>query len=96
MRCSTLRGRSALTDGKLIAIIGTAGDRNDTSLVEIGRLATYGSDFVIAKNTTHYLRGRDPEDLMDHYLRGIASGRAVPYETSENELTAVDTSAGAG
>jgi cyanophycin synthetase len=75
--------------GRLIAVIGTAGDRTDASLIEIGRLATLDSDYVIAKNTTRYLRGRDPDNLMDHYLRGIKSGREVPYEISENELTAV-------
>ena len=76
-------------DGRVIAVIGTAGDRNDASLVEIGRLATLSSDLVIAKNTTKYLRGRSPDNLMDHYLQGIRSGREVPYEVSDNELTAV-------
>ncbi len=75
--------------GKLIGIIGTAGDRNDASLIEIARLATLDADYVIAKNTTHYLRGRSQDELMDLYVRGIESGREVPYETSENELTAV-------
>jgi cyanophycin synthetase len=77
------------SDGRLFAIIGTAGDRNDASLIEIGRLATLDADFVIAKNTEHYLRGRTPDELMGLYLAGIRSGRDVPYETSENELTAV-------
>ncbi len=82
--------RSICADGgKLIAIVGTAGDRNDDSLREIGRLATLNSDYVIAKNTTRYLRGRTQDELMGHYLSGIKSGREVPYETSDNELTAV-------
>ena len=76
-------------DGRVIAVIGTAGDRNDASLVEIGRLATLNSDYVIAKNTSKYLRGRSADDLMDHYLKGIRSGRDVPYEISDNELTAI-------
>jgi len=76
-------------DGRLIAVVGTAGDRNDASLIEIGRLATFESDYVIAKNTTHYLRGRTQDELMGLYVRGIKSGREVPYETSENEFTAV-------
>lgn len=75
--------------GRVIAVIGTAGDRTDASLMEIGRMATIASDYVIAKNTTKYLRGRTPDELMDRYLRGIESGREVPYEVSENELTAV-------
>lgn len=83
-------GRSLCrSTGKLYAVIGTAGDRNDASLIEIGRLATLEADYVIAKNTTHYLRGRTPEELMGFYVRGITSGREVPYETSDNELTAV-------
>ncbi len=75
--------------GRVIAVIGTAGDRTDASLIEIGRLATLESDYVIAKNTTHYLRGRTPDELMGLYLQGIRAGENVPYETSENELTAV-------
>lgn len=82
--------RSLCSDeGRLIAIIGTAGDRTDSSLVEIGRIATVKSDYVIAKNTRRYLRGRSPDDLMARYIEGIESGRSVPYEISENELTAV-------
>lgn len=75
--------------GRVIAVIGTAGDRTDASLIEIARMATLASDYVIAKNTTKYLRGRSPEELMGHYLSGIKSGRDVPYEVSDNELTAV-------
>ncbi len=83
-------GRSLCApNGKLYAVIGTAGDRNDASLIEIGRLATLDADVVIAKNTQHYLRGRTPDELMGLYVRGIESGRSVPYEISENELTAV-------
>jgi cyanophycin synthetase len=78
-----------VSGGRIIAVIGTAGDRNDASLIEIGRLATLESDYVIAKNTIHYLRGREPDELMGLYVRGIESGRDVPFETSENELTAV-------
>lgn len=75
--------------GRVIAVIGTAGDRTNASLIEIGRLATLGSDYIIAKNTTRYLRGRTPDELMGLYLQGIRSGQNVPYETSENELTGV-------
>jgi cyanophycin synthetase len=45
-------------DGRLISIIGTAGDRNDVSLKAIGRIAAEQSDIVIAKGTATYLRGR--------------------------------------
>lgn len=76
--------------GRVIAIIGTAGDRNDSSLIEIARMATENADLVIAKNTTHYLRGRTSEELMGLYVQGIQAGRAVPWETSANELTAVE------
>jgi cyanophycin synthetase len=77
-------------DNRLITIIGTAGDRTDASLVEIGRLATEGADFVIAKSTHRYLRGRSADELMARYLQGIKAGRDVPYETSDDELSAVE------
>lgn len=83
-------GRSMCSEkGRLIAIIGSAGDRTDASLTELGRLATVLSDYVIAKNTNRYLRGRESDELMNLYLTGIHNGRPVPYETSDNELTAV-------
>jgi folylpolyglutamate synthase/dihydropteroate synthase len=63
-------------NGRLIAIIGTAGDRTDSSLFELGRMAAERADVVIAKGTEHYLRGRSPDDLMSRYRSGAEAGGA--------------------
>ena len=77
-------------DGRLITIIGTAGDRTDESLRELGRLAAKTSDIVIAKGTTHYLRGRTLENLMALYREGAAEHSSTRYLESESEVTAFE------
>jgi cyanophycin synthetase len=71
--------------GRLISIIGTAGDRTDHSLREIGRIAAIGSDAVIVKGTERYLRGRMLAELIDLYEQGIGLGgrEAAAIETLE-------------
>jgi cyanophycin synthetase len=61
--------------GRLTAIIGTAGDRTDDALREIGRIAAERSDRVIVKGTERYLRGRGSVAEMNQlFLAGIAAG----------------------
>ena len=76
-------------DGRLIAIIGTAGDRTDSSLFELGRMAAERADIVIAKGTEHYLRGRSPGDLMSRYRSGAEAGGVKNYLESASEITAM-------
>ncbi|MDQ3043815.1 MAG: Mur ligase family protein [Chloroflexota bacterium] len=76
--------------GRLVSIIGTAGDRPDSSLKELGRLAATESDHVIIKDTVHYLRGREPGEmprLIAEELRGHAG---VTWDEAASELPAVD------
>ncbi|HQY31101.1 MAG TPA: cyanophycin synthetase, partial [Thermomicrobiales bacterium] len=83
--------RSGMEPGhRLISIIGTAGDRTDASLFEIGRVAGARSDVVIAKGTVHYLRGRSPESLMERYRSGARAGNVQAYSESANEITATE------
>src|SRR4051794_38345417 len=77
-------------DGRLIAIIGTAGDRTDSSLFELGRMAAERADIVIAKGTDHYLRGRSPDDLMSRYRSGAEAGGVKNYRESASEITAME------
>ncbi|MER3436728.1 MAG: Mur ligase [Chloroflexota bacterium] len=63
----------ARPNGRLISVIGTAGDRTDASLRAIGRIAAERSDVVIVKGTKKYLRGRQPEELIELYLQGVRS-----------------------
>jgi cyanophycin synthetase len=76
--------------GRLIAVIGTAGDRTDHSLSELGRIAAESCGLVIAKGTDHYLRGRTLDNLMAMYRSGAAKHPETPYLEAESETTAVD------
>lgn len=75
--------------GRIIAIIGTAGDRTDDALRGIGRIAATMSDLVIVKGTEKYLRGRDPEELIGLYLEGLQSAGKEPVAIEPLELPAL-------
>jgi cyanophycin synthetase len=84
-------GRGDLApDGRLISIIGTAGDRTDHSLMEIGRIAAEASDIVIAKATDRYLRGRTLDNLMALYRAGAQQITRSTYFETESEVAALD------
>ncbi|CAN5760847.1 hypothetical protein BH23CHL5_BH23CHL5_12520 [soil metagenome] len=74
---------------RVISIIGTGGDRNEHALRELGRIGASRSDYVIAKGTVKYQRGRPLADIMTLYLEGLQSVAGAAWETSDNELTAV-------
>jgi cyanophycin synthetase len=75
--------------GRLISVIGTAGDRTDHSLFELGRIAGVNSDLVIVKGTQRYLRGRTIGEMIGHYLAGIAAAHASAAAIEPSELDAV-------
>lgn len=50
-------------DGKLVAIIGTAGDREDSVFQGLGKVAAERADRVIRKDSMRYLRGREPGEM---------------------------------
>jgi cyanophycin synthetase len=69
------------------AIVGTAGDRPDDALVGLGRIAASRADRVVLKETSHYLRGRDRQEVIDRLLEGVAAGgmdpAGIPVHPSE-------------
>ena len=76
--------------GRLISIIGTAGDRTDDALREIGRLAAEASDEVIVKETHRYLRGRpNVESMTALYEEGLRVGGGPPHVVAEDEPAAL-------
>jgi cyanophycin synthetase len=78
---------------RLVTIIGTAGDRTDANLFEIGRIAAEASDAVIIKETRKYLRGRaDNDELNQHYIAGIKAGGGSTWAIESSELAALDKS----
>jgi cyanophycin synthetase len=76
--------------GQLIAVIGTAGDRTDESLRELGRIAASWADQVIAKGTKKYLRGREQEELLALYAEGARQKPETPYREAPTELAALE------
>ncbi len=77
--------------GRLTAIIGTAGDRTDDALRELGRLAASLSDRVLVKETRRYLRGRtSTEEMNALYREGIAAGGDPPHEIVADEPAALE------
>jgi cyanophycin synthetase len=65
--------------------LGTAGDRTDEILHNLGAIAAAADDLVIAEKT-HYLRGRDLEGMNELFRAGARDGgyrRAVPSHPSE-------------
>jgi cyanophycin synthetase len=83
---ATYRGEG----GRLISIIGTAGDRTDEALREIGRLAAAASDQVIIKETRRYLRGRPNVEAMTAlYEEGLRVGGDPPHVVASDEPAAL-------
>jgi cyanophycin synthetase len=85
--------------GSVTAIIGTAGDRPNDSLRELGRLAASRADEVAIKETLRYLRGRSRQALIGEFRAGIRAGGGRPadvpvYEDEPGSLHGELTTAG--
>lgn len=77
--------------GRLIAIIGTAGDRTDAILREMGRLAAAASDLVLVKETERYLRGRaSAAEMSAAFAAGIRAAGETPFQIIGTELAALE------
>jgi cyanophycin synthetase len=79
--------------GRLLAIIGTAGDRPDEVLRGLGRLAGEQAAYVWIRETEHYLRGRTREEMNALFAAGVVegSGSDKAYAIVPDELVALDT-----
>jgi cyanophycin synthetase len=76
--------------GKVHLALGTAGDRTDEILHNLGVLAGQGADEVVIAEKRHYLRGRDLEAMNAIFRAGVAEGGyAAPVEAFETELGAL-------
>ncbi len=58
--------------GRLVSVIGTAGDREDDVMVGLGRIAGRHADRVYIKETQHYLRGRPSGEASPLMQAGVA------------------------
>lgn len=62
---------------RLSAIIGTAGDRDDDVMAGLGRIAGRDADRVYLKETSRYLRGREPGTATRLMESGLAASRLL-------------------
>ena len=74
-----------LPGGRIVTVLGTAGDRLDTQLVELGHLARHGSDEVLIAIKDGYLRGRTPEEMVE--LLRTGAGDVPAYDDEVTALT---------
>ncbi len=86
-------GRGLAADGgELIAVVGSAGDRPDDALTELGRLSGEQADVVVVKDTIKYLRGRDTGDIPQLILNGTSQAQHDKVWTEPNEFAAFERS----
>ena len=85
-----MRPGSGRSRGKVRLALGTAGDRTDEILRNLGRLAGAGADDVVICEKRHYLRGRDL-GVMNKILRaGVKEGGfSGKVEAHPSELAAL-------
>lgn len=86
-------GRAMVGEGgRLVAVIGTAGDRSDESLRAIGRIAGSLGDEVVIKETQRYLRGRATAAEMSELMAdGVESGGETPCRVEPTELAGLES-----
>ncbi len=69
--------------------LGCAGDRTDDAIVAMGEIAGREADEVAVKYARHYLRGRDPEELLDLFRVGLAHAGAYDVPGYDSELASL-------
>ena len=93
--CRALVGRTSRDDGRgrIRLGLGTAGDRTDEMLRNMGELAGRGADEVVIAEKRHYLRGRGLEEMNDLFREGVArggfDGEVIAYPTELETLKAL-------
>jgi cyanophycin synthetase len=79
--------------GRVRVAIGTAGDRSDEILHNLGRIAGEGADEVVICEKHHYLRGRKLEEMNRLLREGVAAGgyrgKVAAYPTELGALEAL-------
>ena len=62
-----------LPGGRVLALVGTAGDRSDELIRSLGELAARGADRVAIGEKHRYLRGREAAELVGLLREGAAT-----------------------
>jgi len=83
-----------LPGGRVLAMVGTAGDRSDELIRSLGELAARGADRVVIGEKLRYLRGRDPAELVALLRRGAATVGVADVPAHPGELAGLQALAG--
>jgi cyanophycin synthetase len=75
-----------LPGGRVLAMVGTAGDRSDELIRSLGELAARGADRVVIGEKHRYLRGRDPDELVGLLRDGAATVGVTDLPAHPSEL----------
>jgi cyanophycin synthetase len=70
--------------------LGCAGDRADDAIIAMGEIAGRGAEEVALKIARHYLRGREPEDLLGLFREGLAKVGVLDVPGHDTELAALE------
>jgi cyanophycin synthetase len=83
-----------LPGGRVLAMVGTAGDRSDELIRSLGELAARGADRVVIGEKHRYLRGRDPAELVRLLREGAATVGLDDVPAHPGELAGLEALAG--
>ncbi|HEX3200487.1 MAG TPA: Mur ligase family protein, partial [Actinomycetes bacterium] len=78
-----------LPGGRVLAMVGTAGDRSDELIRSLGELAARGADRVVIGEKHRYLRGRDAGELVRLLREGAATVGMTDLPAHPGELAAL-------
>ena len=77
-------------DGRILLAFGSAGDRTNAILHRLGYTAARGPDQVAIAELHRYLRGRDPQDLVQRLQAGLTDGGKPQAPVFPTELEALE------
>jgi cyanophycin synthetase len=70
-------------NGEVWLTYSSAGDRSDEILHGVGYLAARGADHVAVAQLEHYLRGREPHELIERLRAGAVDGGKEPDDVPD-------------
>jgi cyanophycin synthetase len=76
--------------GRIFLAFGSAGDRTNAILHRLGYTAARGPDQVAIAQLSRYLRGREPQDLVQRLQAGLADGGKPQARVFPNELESLE------
>jgi len=76
--------------GRILLAFGSAGDRTNAILHRLGYTAARGPDQVAIAQLHRYLRGRDPQDLVERLQAGLTDGGKPQAPVFPTELEALE------